>query len=208
MILSDKYNQIMEQIQVTDEMRQRILCSVEHACDPKNRPAFQIKRLLKKALPLTACFVFVLGLFYLPTAAKKPNLHPQVTNPILPVESLAELSDLVGFEAADISDLPFDAQTVTYTAYQHELAETKYRSEANICALRQAAGARDISGDYTNYAFQETRLVNGIAILFKGHTPELLNSAVWQHDGFSFSMTFTEGVSFDEFEKAIASIQN
>lgn len=195
----------MEHVTVTPDMRQRVVHKVECACSTGKQTSFQIKNLLKWMLPIAACFVLVLGLIYLPSITEQPNLRLQITNQIIPAESLQELSDMVGFEAAGISDLPFDAQTVTYTAYWNQIAETKYMGETNTCVLRQSVGTEDISGDYTSYAFEEKRTVNGVEVLLKGHASNEFLVAVWHNDVFSFAVTFTEGVPFDAYEKVIVS---
>lgn len=205
--MSDKYNQIMEQVEVTEEMRQRILGNLEGvSCSAKTVP-FSKKNWDERALPLAACFVLILGLlFFLPARKDSPASLPQVTNPITQAQSLQALSQLVGFDVAEIPGLPFDVQTITYAAYYNEIAETTYLGTENTCILRQAAGTDDISGDYTDYPFQEQCTVNGTEVLLKGQSTDSLQLAVWHRDDFSYSMRFTQGIPLAAYEAVLASV--
>lgn len=205
--MSSQYEQIMEQVKVTEEMRGRILHRVEQSGRPQQRTR-QRHPILKILLPVAACFAVILGLFFLSEKAADPPVQPQITNPMTQAQSVQELSDLVGFEVVQVSKLPFEVQTVTYTAYYNQLAEIKYIGQTNTCVLRQSGGTGDISGDYSSYALEENRRIGEVEVLLKGQSADHISSAIWTQNGISFSLVFSEGVSLEVCEAAVASVGN
>jgi len=52
----------------------------------------------------------------------------------------------------------------------------------------------DISGDYTNYDKEQTIAVGDKEILVKGKD-ETIHLALWNDDRFSYSLSFSKGIS-------------
>lgn len=155
MTLGKAYDEIMDKLEVTPEMRARVLKRIQaeeiSPAKTKVLPFPGVRRYLSAA----ACLVLILaGAAVLPRlAAWESFLPPVLTLPGMEeAASLQELSRLVGFEVETDFCLPFGAEETVYTAYQSGLAQIEYRGEGQTATYRQSAGTQDNSGDYTDYS--------------------------------------------------------
>ena len=153
MTLSSKYDQIMEHVRVTPQMRNRILKNASTPVDKKHKLPFPAKA--RKHLPLAACMVLILGLgLILPRALRnKQEEGPLVTAPINGMEevgSLVQLEQAVGFEIRE-PRLPFTAEKQEYTSLWGTIAQIQYEDTAQNALFRQSKGEEDNSGDYNVY---------------------------------------------------------
>ena len=202
--MSKKYHQIMEQIEVTDAMRHRILSHIEAESQKSKAHIF------KKVLPIAACLALIVGLtlsipLFQHNAAKKPAAI-QTENRIVPVSSLEELTHAVGFSVVQIEDFPCKVDKVSYLSYWNQIAEIRYEGENQSLFFRQSADKSDNSGDFTDYEVVQTENIDGITITYKGHASDALALILWRKDGFSFSVRLSHGISREECKKIYLSI--
>lgn len=191
------YDEIMEKIEVTPEMRQRVL---EHIAREDISPApSKIIRMpaLKKYLSAAACLVLLLaGAAVLPRLTDRPQPNPPVlTVPnIVEAASLPALSELVGFEVSEQFSLPFEIETATYLSYWNELAEIRYRSGEHSATYRQSPGDGDNSGDYTVYSDTAEITGNDRTVTLKG-TNGVYVLALWTDGRYTFSLSLSPGLT-------------
>ena len=171
------YHEIMEYIEVTDEMRNRILENLSSAESAKQTDSSQKIRhfssYLQKRLALAAC--------------------------------AAELSKKAGFPVQDIESLPFIPTSTTYSWCWDIFAEITYESSSNTAWYRKTIGTEDISGDYTDYDQIMTETINGSTVTLKGNDDSIF-LAVWQKDGYSSSLNFSDGISLDSMLEILKTI--
>lgn len=116
MTLKKRYDEVMNRIEVTGEMRERILGNIQKMdlkAKSKGTPRLNFKRYLSAA----ACFVVLLasvfaaghlaGIFQ----PDEPNVA--VGNGIAEFDTLEQLAAAVGFEAEELNTLPFEAETTS-----------------------------------------------------------------------------------------------
>lgn len=205
--MENRYNQIMKNIEVTAEMRDRILNNIGNLdldnIPKKTAPCHNYKRYLSAA----ACFVFLLiGSILIRSAVKVPGKPPLFgETAILEHSTINELSKAVGFTVQELHNLPFDAETVQYLSFWGELAEIEYSAGNHTVVFRMAYGEDDISGDYTEYSLIENRRVYGYDVTLKG-IGDKFNLAVWKHDDFSYSIRIMDGISENELLDMVQSI--
>ena len=213
MILSKSYKEIMEKIEISDEMRNRILTNIsKEAFTPKKKtlPFRKWKTLTSIAAciaVLIICGTVIPHLFH-----KNPNTPDEfVTGPTAEIESFnsaKELSQKSGFMIQDISNLPFKPDSISYTLLWNELAEIEYDTANQQLIYRKAAETgNDISGDYNDYSQTHTEKINDIDITFKGQD-DLCYLATWSFDGYSYSLNANPGISYDDMQEMIISIEN
>lgn len=206
------YDEIMDRIEVSVEMRNRILSNIQ-AVDLKE-PFKKVVRFpaYKKYLSIAACFVVLLvGTIALLNTERINN--PGVTSPnpgvvapgadIVEAASAEELSKVVGFEVKDISALPFAVEKRTYTAYFQDVAEIRYDGDEQTAIFRKSIGTEDNSGDYNSYDAVEEISVGTISVTLKG-TPDLYTLAVWFDGGYSYSLQLSKGISETEWRGIIS----
>lgn len=197
--MNNRYDEIMDNIKVTDEMRGRILQNVQCAVAEPNKQAKVISfSSIKRYVAIAACFaVLLVG------ALTVRNLHKQgqPSDPggltqdadIVTAASAEQLTEVIGFEVNGVSDVPFAVEETNYTAYWQELAEIKYSGDGQTITYRKSLGSDDNSGDYNSYDTVVDKELKGVAFELKGDG-ELFYLAVWSTNGYSYSLSFGSGV--------------
>lgn len=210
MILSKKYNKIMDRIEVTPELRQRILDNVQEVNTPQPKKWMSFPQ-VKRYISVTACFavVFVAALllpsfFELNQEQPKPNIDVEGT--IYNCDSIEELEELVGFPMYEINVLPFKIENTTYTSYFSELGQISYTGNQGEKAIyRKSIGVGDNSGNYTDFVDVFEIKVNNQNVILKGND-NLYELAIWNDDVYSYSLSLLESVSETEWIKIITSL--
>lgn len=196
MTLNRKYNEAMEHIEVTPEMRSRILDNIENI-DFAEKKRTKIVRFpnIKRFATLAACLaVMLVGALTLPNLLDISNEPPVIeNNDIVEVSSVEELSKTVGFEVSEPGNLPFEPESVVYTAYWAEMAEIIYTNDEQTVAFRKGIGSDDVSGDYNSYELTSEISVNDINATLKGNG-ETYTLAIWTDGEFAYSLSLSEGV--------------
>lgn len=208
MTLKKRYDEVMDRIEVTDEMRGRILGNIQkmelEAAPKSNVMPFPN---LKKYLSVAACFVVLLAGAFVAgnmTGILQPN-NPAVLNPgdgIVDVGTLEELSAHVGFEVEELAGLPFEVTETTYTAYWQELAEIVYSGEGQTATFRKSVGTEDNSGDYDAYADVKDIQFGSLTVTLKGNG-DAYTLAIWSADGYAYSVSLSNGIPEREWRNLI-----
>lgn len=189
-----KYEEIMDRVEVTPEMRQRVLSNLEQARKPK-RPA------LRQLMSLAACLAIVLCCWY----AWKPRQQTQVENPgaqgasqIENVASLEALSQKTGVPMKELTGLPFDVEATQYVSYWEELAEIQYFGQTDSLCYRKSHGTEDNSGEYNVYSQVKTLDVSGCAVTLKGGA-EGYSLAAWTDGTYAYSISASKPLTEETF---------
>lgn len=196
------YNDIMEHISVTEEMRARILTNLQKAdtWGETKTPRFSSRRWLAAAACVALLLAGAITLPHFRTPARQDPL-PGVQGGILnrvQAGSLEELSQTVGFEVEGLANLPFEVTEIRYTAYNGELAEVSYIGEAQSLVFRQVRGNTDPSGDYTAYSSTLVLELGHRSVTLKGEA-DGYRLAVWQDDGCSCSVSSSAAYPQDQW---------
>ena len=195
----------MEQVKLTPEARQRILTNVQQA-DLSPQPEKVVpfrpqKQTWRRWAFLAACLVVVVAvIFAVPQFRDGPGAEPptQVGVPFHQVDTLAALSDAVGFSVTEPSALPFDPVNTTYTAYDEGMAEITYTGPNDQTATyRQSLGTEDNSGDYNLYA--DTKLIPEDNATLKGQD-QRYTLALWTDGTYTYSLRLSTGLSADAWQ--------
>lgn len=210
MTLSKSYKKIMEKIEVTEEMRSRILENVQNRViseeaerSDKIVPAFKWKKLSCYA----ACILLLLVCAVtLPRIGNQGPGNMVVAPSVTDCSSLNELSHAAGFAVQEITALPFEAESISYTWFDDAIAEIVYEGKENGLTLRQSKGEADNSGDYNEYEQIDSFAIDGSSVTIKGSN-EAYVLAIWQKDGFSYSITLENGISIKEMQNVVKSIR-
>lgn len=199
------YRELMEQVNLTPEARERILTNVQQADlspQPEKVVPFPRRRQTwRRWASLAACLVVVVAaLFAVPLLREQPDTAPpvQVLPPFRQVDSLDALSEAVGFPVTEVSKLPFDPVNTTYTAYDEGLAEITYTgSGGQTATYRQSCGSEDNSGDYNLYP--DTQALPEQNATLKGQDG-LYTLALWTDGTYTYSLNLSSGLSADAWQ--------
>ena len=195
-----KYNEVMEKIEVSEEMRRRILKNLSSARPKANYGMYAA----------AACFIVVLlcAVSVLKYTSKTPDIYDtgEVTG-CGPMEylTLEELNKNIDFEMNDIPSLSAASSQTSYIVYDDNLAEIAYLTDEGYVYYRKSIGTEDNSGDYNDYAITESVEMNGMSVTLKGN--ELYNCAVWNDGKFSYSLNFEAPQEKDNILKIISEIK-
>lgn len=211
--MSKRYDAVMENIEVTDAMRQRILTNIDKLeLDAAPRAKVSHFPAVKRLMPLAACFVLLLaGVFsaryWMPggTVDPQPSDRVMVGNGIVEVADSDALSQAVGFPVTGPAELPFAVTETTYTSYFGDLAQIDYVGEDHSVTFRQSLGDEDNSGDYNVYAETEVHEMEGLSVTLKGDgQTDCL--AVWNDGTYAYSISAEPGLTRSEWEALIVQI--
>lgn len=205
--MKNRYDEVMEHIEVTDEMRDRILNNITSLNLEKTPVKAAPSPNYRRYLSIAACFVFlIVGSVFIHNAVNVPSDPPiQGTPDIVTYQSVHELSDSIGFTVKEIQELPFEIESVKYTSYWGELADIEYVGSDNTAIFRMAVGDEDVSGYFDEFTSIESHKVNGYDVTIKGNDDQYI-LALWQKDGYSYSVQFGEMVSEQEMLNTLQSI--
>ena len=199
------YRELMEQVNLTPEARERILTNVQQADlspQPEKVVPFPRRRQTwRRWASLAACLVVVVAvLVAVPLLREQPDTAPpvQVLPPFRQVDSLDALSEAVGFPVTEPSALPFDLVNTTYTAYDEGTAEITYTGpDGQTATYRQSLGTADNSGDYTLY--KDTQVVPENNATLKGQG-QRYTLALWTDGTYTYSLNLSTGLSADAWQ--------
>ena len=200
------YRELMEQVNLTPEARERILTNVQQAdLSPQAEKVVPLRskqQTWRRWASLAACLVVVVAaVLVVPQLRAEPNetTPPQLTGtPFHQVDSLAALSDAVGFPVTEPAALPFDLVNTTYIAYDEGLAEITYTGPNDQTATyRQSLGTADNSGDDTLY--EDTQVIPENNATLKGQD-QSYTLALWTDDTYTYSLRLSTGLSADAWQ--------
>ena len=194
-----KYEQIMNKIEVTPEMRQRVLQNVEAAQKKKKR-----QHLNRRLFSLAACLAIIVCCWYAwkPGEAQDQEQGMMAVPQIETVDSLEALSEKTGLPLAELTGLPFVPERTEYVSYWGNLAEIQYFGETDTLRYRKSQGTDDNSGDYNVYAQNTETEVSGNAVTLKGENGAY-TLAIWTDGQYAYSISVTIPVSRERFTALI-----
>lgn len=199
------YRELMEQVNLTPEARERILTNVQQAdLSPQAKKVVPLRskqQTWRRWASLAACLVVVVAvLVAVPLLREQPDTAPpvQVLPPFRQVDSLDALSEAVGFPVTEPSALPFDLVNTTYTAYDEGTAEITYTGpDGQTATYRQSLGTADNSGDYNLYPDTQTLPEQNATLKGQGQSYTL---ALWTDGTYTYSLRLSSALSADAWQ--------
>ena len=187
-----KYEEIMDRVELTPEMRQRVLRNVEAARIQKR------KRVLRHLTALAACMAIALcGWFvWQPRHVQEPDVMaiPQIEE----MGSIEALSAKTGIPLKELTGIPFPVEHTQYVSYWENLAEIEYSGGTDTLCYRKSQGTEDNSGDYNVYGREETAEIAGSTVTLKG-SGEGFTLATWTDGSYAYSVSLTTPLSQEAF---------
>ncbi len=206
--MTKRYREIMDKIEVTEEMRERILNNIQgNSIVETSQPKGKKVQYLKKYLSLAACFAILLaGVLAVPRLLADEGGDTIFINPdIIEVSSAEELSGEVGFEISELNDLPFVSERQTYTAFGREMAQIIYEGGGQSAVFRKSIGKEDNSGDYNSYPETVEISAGDSEVTLRG-ADALYTLAVWNDNRYSYSIQLSQGLSVEEWKTVIEGV--
>ena len=210
-----KYEEVMDRVRVTDEMRSRILRTLETVETETTVPekekitSLSAWKNLQRLAVTAACVALLLlggiGIWHLTPFGKKPVVE-QGVNGMEEVASLKILKKYVGFSVEEIHALPFETESTRYMSYWGDMAEITYIGADDEAVFRKAEGTDDVSGDYNAYAEEISVAIGAYTVRLKGESGKY-TLATWNDGTYSYSLQLTNGQSQDVWQAMIESME-
>ena len=220
MILAKSYKEIMDKIEVTEEMRKRILENIYNIdIKPEERKIYKFP-FYARYMVAAACIVTIITATVLIAHKTLKEPEPPVSyvqnteepGPVADVPlfeeavSAEELSEKAGFIIGDIKNLPFKAEKTNYVLISGETAEISYIKGNKTVIFRKSKGNGDNSGDYTAYEKTVIKDFGFGEVTLKG-SKKTYNLAVWENGGYSYSLHCKKGVPENTIKNIIIQIK-
>ena len=193
-----KYNEVMNRIELTEDMQNRILNNIK-SYQKKKRSGL----ILRYVYVLAACLILTVGIVLAVKASKikeEPNegLITQGGYDYKKYDNVEKLSDAFGVKLTDLQDLPFTVDNSSYSIMFDEFAQIDYygKNDADCCSIRVGKDKRDISGDYNAYSIIKSVKCNSKTVTLKGNENKIY-LAYWVSDGRFYSVSVQMGVDED-----------
>ena len=127
-----------------------------------------------------------------------------MANPWEDFKTLEEAQEKVGFEIS----LPEDwAKKDAVYRVCEGLNAIEVRFDEGDEVIRKAKDDGDISGDYNEYASEETMTIGEAQVTFKGTSEDEVNLAVWVSGDYSYSLSSTYAVSADQMKNIVEAVK-
>ena len=157
---------------------------------------------MRKIFFIGLCLIFLSGCQTTKQEEIKEN-NMQVINPLVEYSSLEECEQIVGFSLK----IPKCDGEYTYRVINNEIIEVTIQEEIDTISIRKAIGSEDISGYYSDNVIV-TYSVNDMEIVGKGDSClNLIYSASWHSDKYTFAVYSKEGVTQSELTSLITKIE-
>ena len=198
------YREMMERMELTPEMRARILEHVQQADlspeqavrEPKKVTTLASRRKYAGmaaglAVLIAACAVMPAVLTKNGDQNQTPDENVQVTWDYQEYDSAQALSAQMGYEVSDLEGLPFEPQTVVYASIGTDLAQIEYQTGDMTVYYRKSPGTEENSGDYNQYEKIDTISAGSQQVELRGSADGYV-LAVWTDGDFSYSLSFSQ----------------
>lgn len=201
--MSDKYREIMEHVYVTDAMKARVSSSMRESVEKRQSRRNPIPAIAVACV----CIALVAGVLVGKNVRRDREGTTEentvaVVYDVTECNSVDELSEILGFTVAEIHNLPFEVEKTTYYACWKEYAEISYEGTSQTALYRVTQGNTDISGDYNVYDIVKTVQAGDVEVTLKGDTSGYV-LAIWQKDGYSYSVAFSSPVTEEQIQSVI-----
>lgn len=172
---------------------------------------------MKKTLAITLAAVTLLGLAA--CSKTQPAVQPastqkadvQIQNPWTDYESPEAAEAAVGYEISipesisGCSDKQYRAMEQDGDTMLEVIYAADSEAETEAGRVRKAPGSEDISGDYNEYAEQQSMTVGSVSATCKGEGG-LVKLAIWIDGGYTYAVSVEDGCTADEMAALISQI--
>ena len=188
-----KYDEIMDKVEVTDEMKKRILSNIEKEDLDGHAPkrVFRWNKMASMAAGLVV--LLIAGALLYPQLIHRDDMEPdenvQGVWGMQEYDSAQKLSDQLTFAMKDIPSLAEKSRDTSYVAYDENFGEITYAWDDQSVCYRKSTGTEDNSGDYNEYAHEDTVTTDDIVCTLKGDNQDRYVLAIWTDGTYAYSLS-------------------
>ena len=199
----NKYQQIMDRIEVTEDMRSRILSNIEERPSPS-----PVVIWFSKYGAIAACVAVIIGSFlifrWIPDRISSFG-KTEIPEEGVVVASAQELTEKTGILIKDIEPIAEKADKTSYQIYPSNLVEIVYEIDGDTFRLRKSEGRKELFENIAEYPEAKKLLFNQTDTTIRGLEGKYY-VAEWTDKTYSYAMEFEAGKSKDEIENLVSDI--
>ncbi len=129
----------------------------------------------------------------------------QIPSPLTEYDSFEKLQDAMNF-TVQLPLIPKEYTAYVYQDISKKIAEVRFvNKQENQIIYRVSKGSEDISGDSNVYKTTKQQKVKDITVTCKGNG-NTVNLAVWNKDGYAYSINSEEGISIEQIQNMVESL--
>lgn len=129
----------------------------------------------------------------------------QIPNPFEDCDTLDDAAKLAGFEIT-VPDSVDGYSTRTIQAIKDQMIQVIYAEGDSTLTMRKGTGTEDISGDYNEYAENNTVSVGGLDITMKGADGKV-SVAIWMDGDYAFAVSVSTAVDSAAMSTLVSSVK-
>ena len=199
----------MDCVNLTDEMQNRIISSIDSHFSKKHKTCSKYRRFPKFViLAATVTVICVVGLRNSQNGIIIPN--DDISDRVESIygrreyESHFQLEEAAGFYVPELRSVPFKILDTLYAIIGKDLAEIRYigDKDQDVLIFRKSIGLEENSGDYNYYSMVEDVQIDNITITQKGYE-DLIFLAYWFDGKYFYSIGISSGCSREVMEQLI-----
>lgn len=207
-----KYDEIMNKVEVTDEMKNRILSNIgkEDLNGHAPKHIFHWNKMVSVAAGLIV--LLVAGALLYPQLIHKDEVEPdenvqQGVWGMQEYDSAEEMAEQLSFAMEDIPSLAEKSQETSYVVYDENLGEINYSWDDQSICYRKSVGTEDNSGDWNEYVKQDTMNVDELSCTLKGDSDDRYVLVTWTDGTYAYSLSAAKPMSQKEWMDLIVEIE-
>lgn len=209
--MRNRYEAVMAHVTVDDAMRERVLhhiAAVDLEPASRQHTAFPWRWAAAACIALLLLGGVMVQRFESPLPAH-PDTHAPgtvtVVSPITQVDTAEALEELVGFPVDPLAGLPFEPESMTYSAIHKTIAQSVYQGGTESAVLRKVRGTEDPSGDYSDYEQKIPLKIAQVTGELQGNENSFTDA--WWTDGtYAWSLSLSEPAAESEWLDLIVAL--
>ena len=160
---------------------------------------------MKKLIAIILCGLSVCSLAACASKSATGG-NAEIPNPFVDCATLADAAKLTGFDIV-VPDSIDGYDTRTIQVMDNKMIQVIYAKGDNSLLIRKAAGADDISGDYSQYAETNTVACGSLQVTMKGENG-MVSLATWTDGGYTYAIDAQDvPMNGDTIEALIGNVQ-
>ncbi|MCR5322267.1 MAG: hypothetical protein K6E85_03215 [Lachnospiraceae bacterium] len=217
----ERIRESINEIEPAEGARDRMLVNIKRKAEEENArndaqvktkdsKILPIKRIMKWAMPIAACFVIaVIGVTVMKNTIRITDPpgseeNVQIANPFAGVENAAEFERVLGISI----DAPEGAENVEYSIVDNEMADIVFELEGHVYNIRASTVGGDFSG--LNGIEAKTEQIdarNNAVLTVIRSGDEFFRKITWTDGSVTFILSNTDGTSDDEMNAVYEKIK-
>ncbi|MEA4813954.1 MAG: hypothetical protein VB112_03460 [Oscillospiraceae bacterium] len=132
----------------------------------------------------------------------------QIPNPFIDCETVEDAEKVAGFDITVPEDISEGYDLDYISAIKNNLLQINYKDkDGNEILLRKGAGSDDISGDYNEYAENNTVSVGDLSVTMRGNSGTV-SVATWTSGDYTYAIDMTgAGLSTDAVSALVGGLK-